>query len=59
MLLYLCKKLKDFKPSIQRSTRLQSIFDTQVRMIKRVIEKLHEDLQYDFQLELDELLDNE
>lgn len=59
LLLYFCNKLKAFKPSIQRSTRLQSIFDTQVRMIKRVIEKLHEDLQYDFQLELDELLDNE
>ena len=59
LLLYFCKKLKAFKPSIKRSTRLQSIFDTQVRMIKRVIEKLHEDLQYDFQLELDELLENE
>ena len=59
LLLYFCKKLKHFRPSIQRSTRLQSIFNTQVRMIKRVIEKLHEDLQYDFQLELDELLDNE
>jgi peptide subunit release factor 1 (eRF1) len=59
LLLYFCKKLKAFKPSIKRSTRLQSIFDTQVRMIKRVIEKLHEDLQYDFQLELDELLNNE
>jgi peptide subunit release factor 1 (eRF1) len=59
LLLYFCKKLKDFSPSIHRSTRLQSIFDTQIRMIKRVIEKLHEDLQYDFQLELDELLKNE
>ena len=59
LLLYFCKKLKEFRPSIKRSTRLQSIFDTQVRMIKRVIEKLHEDLQYDFQLELDELLDDE
>lgn len=59
LLLYFCKKLKAFKPSIQRSTRLQSIFDTQVRMIKRIIEKLHEDLQYDFQLELNELLENE
>jgi peptide subunit release factor 1 (eRF1) len=59
LLLYFCKKLKDFRPSIHRSTRLQSIFDTQIRMIKRVIEKLHEDLQYDFQLELDELLKNE
>ncbi len=59
LLLYFCKKLKTFKPSIARSTRLQNIFDTQVRMIKKAIEKLHEDLQYDFQLELDELLKNE
>jgi len=59
LLLCFCKKLKAFKPSISRSTRLQNIFDTQVRMIKKAIEKLHEDLQYDFQLELDELLENE
>jgi hypothetical protein len=59
LLLYFCKKLKASKPAIIRSTRLQSIFDTQVRMIKKAIEKLHEDLQYDFQLELDELLENE
>ncbi len=59
LLLYFCKKLKAFKPSINRSTRLQSVFDTQIRMIKKAIEKLHEDLQYDFQLELNELLENE
>jgi hypothetical protein len=59
LLLYFCKKMKIFKPSINRSTRLLNIFDTQVRMIKKAIEKLHEDLQYDFQLELDELLENE
>ncbi|TXD47272.1 hypothetical protein [Polaribacter sp. IC073] len=57
LLLYFCKKMKEFRPSIYRSTRLQSTFDTQVRMIKKAIEKLHEDLQYDLQLELDELLD--
>jgi hypothetical protein len=28
-------------------------------MIKKAIDKLHEDLQYDFQLELNELLENE
>jgi hypothetical protein len=59
LLLYFCKKMKIFKPSINRSPRLLNIFDTQVRMIKKAIEKLHEDLQYDFQLELDELLENE
>ncbi|MBU3012135.1 hypothetical protein KO506_12030 [Polaribacter vadi] len=57
LLLYFCKKLKEMKPSINRSQRLQNVFDAQVRMIKKAIEKLHEDLQYDYQLELDELLD--
>ncbi|WP_288955590.1 hypothetical protein [uncultured Polaribacter sp.] len=57
LLLYFCQKLKAFRPSIKRSTRLQNVFDTQVRMIKKAIEKLHEDLQYDYQLELNDLLD--
>ena len=57
LLLHFCKKLKDFRPSIKRSTRLQNVFDTQVRMIKKAIDKLHEDLQYDYELELNQLLD--
>ena len=59
LLLYFCKKLRDFKPSIERSQRLQNVFDSQVRLIKKAIEKLHEDLQYDYQLELNDLLNNE
>ncbi|WP_299016639.1 hypothetical protein [uncultured Polaribacter sp.] len=58
LLLYFCKKLKEFRPSIKRSTRLQGIFDMQLRMAKKAIEKLHEDLQYDFQLEVDNLLED-
>lgn len=59
LLLYFCKKLKDMKPSITRSQRLQNIYFSQIKMIKKAIEKLHEDLQYDFQLELDNLLEND
>lgn len=59
LLLYFCKKMKAFKPSIKRSTRLQNVFDSQLRIAKKAIDKLHEDLQYDFQLELDELLEND
>jgi hypothetical protein len=59
LLLYFCRKLKDFRPSINRSQRLQNVFDSQIKMIKKAIVKLHEDLQYDYQLELDNLLDNE
>lgn len=59
LLLYFCKKLKEMRPSIKRSQRLQNVFHSQIKMIKKAIEKLHEDLQYDYQLELDNLLDNE
>lgn len=59
LLLYFCLKLKSMKPSMNRSQRIQNVFETQVRMIKKAIDKLHEDLQFDFKLELDKLLDNE
>ena len=59
LLLYFCKKMKAFRPSIKRSTRLQNVFDSQIKMAKKAIEKLHEDLQYDFQLEVDQLLEND
>ena len=58
LLLYFCKKLNEMKPSIQRSQRLLNVYNSQIKMIKKAIEKLHEDLQYDYQLELDNLLDN-
>jgi peptide subunit release factor 1 (eRF1) len=59
LLLYFCKKLKAFRPSMITSMRLQNVFHTQLRMAKKAMDKLHEDLQYDFQLELDKLLEDE
>lgn len=56
LLLYFCLKLKNFKPSISRSTRLTNTFDRQIILVKKAIATLHEDLQYDYELELNELL---
>ena len=55
LLLYYCKKLKAFHPSIKRSVRLLNIFNRQLALIKKTVATLHEDLQYDYQLEIDEL----
>ncbi|KAA5825724.1 hypothetical protein FPF71_07380 [Algibacter amylolyticus] len=55
LLLYFCQKLKDFKPSIKRSTQLQNMYNRQILLAKKSIAKLHEDLQYDFNLMLEEL----
>ncbi len=48
LLLYFCIKLKKFKPSIKRSPRIQNVLATQIKLIKKAIETLHEDLQFDY-----------
>ena len=55
LLLYYCYKLKTFKPSISRSTRLLNIYNRQITLIKKTVSTLHEDLQYDYLKEIEEL----
>ncbi len=57
LLLYFCKKLKTFKPSIKNNITLTNIFERQILLIKKIVSTLHEDLQYDYNLMLDELKD--
>ncbi len=55
LLLYFCSKLKDFKPSIKRNTTLVNLYKRQIIAVKKLISTLHQDLQYDYQQELEEL----
>lgn len=55
LLLYFCKKLKAMKPSISRNTTLTNLYERNIEAITKKVLKLHEDLQYDFNLELEEL----
>jgi hypothetical protein len=55
LLLYFCHKLKKFKPSVLRSSPMKSMYIRQMDSIKKIVSGLHEDLQYDFQIEIDEL----
>jgi len=55
LLIYFCKTLKSFSPSIKRSTQLVNLYDRQLLMAKKIITGLHEDLQYDFNEMLEEL----
>jgi hypothetical protein len=57
LLLHFCTKLKHFTPSISRSPRLQNVYHTQFKLLQKAIATLHEDLQYDYQLELEALID--
>ena len=55
LLLYFCKKLKNFSPTIKRSAQLQNSYNRQIALIRKVISTLHEDLQYDFELEIQKI----
>ena len=55
LLLYFCEKLKDFQPSIRRNTTLMNLYERQLTYIEKKITALHEDLQYDFGILLDDL----
>lgn len=53
LLLYFCGKLINFRPSITRNTPLFKLYKGQMELLSRKIETLHEDLQYDYRLELE------
>jgi len=55
LLLYFCTKLKALSPSIKRNTALTNLYNRQIDTIIKKISGLHEDLQYDYGLELSEL----
>ncbi len=58
LLLYFCKKMKSFTPTIKRSTVLTNIYHRQIEMIKKKLPALEEDLQYDYGVELEEMKSN-
>ncbi|WP_053991230.1 hypothetical protein [Mangrovimonas sp. TPBH4] len=57
LLLYFCHKLKDFSPSIFENVTLNNLFERQINGLKKKISVLHEDLQYDYTLELEALME--
>ncbi len=55
LLIYYCVKLKKFSPSIEKNSRLRKIYDGQIETIIKKISLLHEDLQFDYGIELNAL----
>jgi hypothetical protein len=55
LLIYFCAKLKKLSPSIQKNTGLRNLYARQIEIIRKKVSCLHEDLQYDYGIELDEL----
>ena len=55
LLIHFCCQLKELEPPISKNVTLQNLFDRQFQMIKKAISGLHEDLQYDYEMELERL----
>ncbi len=53
LLFHFCWKLQELSPSITKSPRLMSVFERQLTMAEKAMSTLHEDLQYDYRLELE------
>jgi len=55
LLLYFCRKLKAASPSIQNNTVLFNIYSRELEGVKKKINNLHEDLQYDYGIEIESM----
>jgi hypothetical protein len=58
LLLYFCEKLNTLNPPISNNTVLQNIFNREKANIQKKLLLLHEDLQYDYGLQLQKLSDS-
>ncbi len=55
LLIYFCKELSKMRPSYKRNTVLTNTYNKQLELAQKAIVKIHEDLQYDFNLMIQEL----
>jgi len=56
LLIWYCKRLQKFTPSINKNTALRNLYARQVAEIKEKLTSLHEDLQFDYEPELKALM---
>ena len=56
--IYFCTQLKNSGIPIKRNAVINNLYQSQLKKIKTVLMTLHEDLQYDYLRELDELTEN-
>jgi hypothetical protein len=55
ILIYFCSQLIELSGQHYKNTTLITIYSKQLEMVRKKIKTLHEDLQYDYNLMLEEL----
>lgn len=56
LLIYFCTKIKASGIRINKSAALTNLYNNQIKKIKTVVGTLHEDLQHDFNKQIEQLL---
>jgi hypothetical protein len=56
LLIFFCSELRKMRPSINNNVSLYNIYKRQIEAIKKTVSTLHEDLQYDYGMELDAII---
>lgn len=52
LLIYFCSELKRMRPPIEKNITLLNLYNRQINLIKKTVSSLHEDLQFDYGIEL-------
>jgi hypothetical protein len=55
LLLYYCLKMHNITPSIFKNRTLTNIYNKQIESVQKKTAKLHEDLQYEYNLQIEDL----
>jgi hypothetical protein len=55
LLMHFCGLMKESGVAFQRNPALQKLYDNQVKKVKAAIASLHEDLQYDYLRQVEEI----
>jgi len=55
VLIHFCKELKALKIDYTKSAAMENLYNNQLKKINKAIATLHEDLQYDYQKEIDSI----
>ena len=55
LILFFCKMLGEFSPSIKKSIPLTNILDREIQRVQKIILSLDPDLQYDYGIEIEDL----
>ncbi|MDP2721474.1 MAG: hypothetical protein Q8O72_01850 [Bacteroidales bacterium] len=56
LLIHFCTQLKNMKPSIKNNAVLTNLLERQVQLIRKSLLSMHEDLRYDYEMEINHFL---